>query len=154
MTGNFRKALLIITILVLVLFIAYSSYALYLSFKMNDLIDKAMDGVSYELVEDLIEKDDYDLMNPRDVDLETDENGMELNNISIDKSHSFPIVLPFVTNKVTYTYKYYVINNDKAEDDLDRIVYGDGADADWCEVYVNIDFSKYPFYVTNVELAP
>ena len=69
MTGNFRKALLIITILVLVLFIAYSSYALYLSFKMNDLIDKAMDGVSYELVEDLIEKDDYDLMNPRDVDL-------------------------------------------------------------------------------------
>ena len=110
MNKTIKRVLLSSVIIIILLYIVY---ALYYSFAFNSLLDSAFNDEEY-VKSEMITKGDYQTMNPKQSEMEE-----EYSNVSTYSSHSFPLVIPFLTNHVTYVYTYTVTDEETGE-----VIYG------------------------------
>ncbi len=117
----------------------YSIFAIYVSITLNSVIRKAMNDEPYEnRLTSLINKEDYELLNPRQPELE------EGYSIKIEFSNTFPVVLPFLTDAY-YKYTYIVTDAQTNED-----IYG-SLDS---SVTIELSYTTFSVHISDVIEAP
>lgn len=128
----------IILFLIIVLLI-YFIFAFYVSLTLNGVIKKAINDEPYDKsLNYIISEHDYEIMNPRQPEL---EEGIA---VKTEQSNTFPFVLPFLTD-AHFTYSYIVTDTNANE-----VVYG-SLDS---HVNIKLDFTSFLVHISDVEKTP
>ena len=121
----------------MVIIVLYLMFAIYTSFTLNSIIERAFNDEPYNL-NYIINENNYKILNPRQPEC---EQGVD---VKTEWSAVFPFVLPFITDAY---FKYSYIVTDK---NTDEVVYG-SLDS---HVTVKLDYTSFPCYICDVEKSP
>lgn len=117
----------------------YLLYSVYVSFALNTVVSKAINGEAYDdSLAHIISEQEYKSMNPRQPE---SEEGISF---ITERSNTIPLVLPFLTDAY-YTFSYTVTDRITNE-----VVYG----TPQCHVTVKLDYTAFPVHISEVIVAP
>lgn len=134
-----KKSIHILLSVFAVVLLLYFIYTISVCATINGVIKKALNDESYDSsLSRIVGRDDYEIINPRQPEL---EEGLS---VKTEASNSFPLVLPFITN-ARYTYSYTA-----TDVNTDEVIYG----ALSAHVTVKLNYSAFPCYIEEVEEAP
>lgn len=134
-----KKTFWIILILLIIASILYLCYAIYLTAIINGVIQSALKDESYDnSLAYIISKEDYNIINPRQPEL---EEGIK---VSTECSNTLPVVLPFITD-VHYEYTYFVTDVNTGE-----VIYGSHN----AGVVLKLDYHSFPARVVDADNLP
>lgn len=119
--------------------VLYLLYSVYVSFALNKVVSKAINGEAYDdSLAYIISEQEYKSMNPRQPE---SEEGISF---ITERSNTIPLVLPFLTDAY-YTFSYTVTDRITNE-----VVYG----TPQCHVTVKLDYTAFPVHISEVIVAP
>lgn len=131
-----KKFYLTLIVIISALILLYAGYALYISFTLNDVIQKAIKQEPYnKSVENVISEEDYKTLIPFDEDGES-----MLEEEVTEYGNTFPIIFPFITDAY-FRYTYLQPGEYNVSDAFSSAA-------------VKLNYSKFPFCISDVEISP
>lgn len=130
-----NKKISIVVIFLFLIVVLYALNCFYVSISINAIIKQAMSDKPYsDNLKAVIDKEEYDDLNPRQFELEE--------NVKVKRifSNSFPIGLPWLTD-VYYTYRYTVSNSNN-----DEVIYDDPNS----HVTIKLDYSFFDYKIVEI----